>query len=199
MARFRVCGSIAALQVARTYMNDDPSGRKAGETVLLIVRQSYEPRTFTNHFEKWDPDFTMSNTSYEDHKSVLLTESRASAGQGSARRSRFKKTGQPEDELSDEQFELLFKMSRRKFSELPTWKKNGITQKSRRVKDSNGRSVPQPSSNVSAASPAATEGGFPIQVRSQTIEEEPIRLDSADSRHSDGRDSMASFANTTSF
>lgn len=68
-----------ALEVATRFIEKDPSGRKVDSTVLLQVKQGYEPSTFTTLFNGWNPDLWSSIPSYADY--VKLVNSGASSGQ----------------------------------------------------------------------------------------------------------------------
>uniref|UniRef100_A0A8C3VY95 Villin-1 n=1 Tax=Catagonus wagneri TaxID=51154 RepID=A0A8C3VY95_9CETA len=60
----------AAAITAQEYLKTHPSGRDP-ETPIIVVKQGYEPPTFTGWFLAWDP-FKWSNTkSYEDLKAEL--------------------------------------------------------------------------------------------------------------------------------
>ena len=43
-----------SVEIAQNYLRTDPSGRDAG-TPILMVKQGYEPPTFTGFFGVWDP------------------------------------------------------------------------------------------------------------------------------------------------
>eukprot|EP00731_Ephydatia_muelleri_P020263 Em0012g1088a len=68
-----------ALEVATRFIEKDPSGRKVDSTLLLQVKQGYEPSTFTTLFNGWNPDLWSSIPSYADY--VKLVNSGASSGQ----------------------------------------------------------------------------------------------------------------------
>ena len=38
------------------YVSSDPSGRTLEDTVVIQVKQGYEPLNFTGHFQAWDRD-----------------------------------------------------------------------------------------------------------------------------------------------
>ena len=38
------------------YVSSDPSGRTLEDTVIIQVKQGYEPLNFTGHFQAWDRD-----------------------------------------------------------------------------------------------------------------------------------------------
>ena len=40
----------------QTYINSDPTGRTADNTLIIVVRQGCEPPSFTGHFVPWDAD-----------------------------------------------------------------------------------------------------------------------------------------------
>ena len=37
-------------------MRSDPSGRTLDDTMIIQVKQGYEPLNFTGHFQAWDRD-----------------------------------------------------------------------------------------------------------------------------------------------
>lgn len=38
------------------YVKSDPSGRTLEDTMIIQVKQGYEPLNFTGHFQAWDRD-----------------------------------------------------------------------------------------------------------------------------------------------
>ena len=40
----------------KDYVRSDPSGRTLDDTLIIQVKQGYEPLNFTGHFQAWDRD-----------------------------------------------------------------------------------------------------------------------------------------------
>ena len=38
------------------YIRTDPAGRSEDNTLVLTVKQGFEPTSFTGHFHGWDPE-----------------------------------------------------------------------------------------------------------------------------------------------
>ena len=38
------------------YIRTDPAGRNEDNTLILTVKQGFEPTSFTGHFHGWDPE-----------------------------------------------------------------------------------------------------------------------------------------------
>merc|ERR1712113_1331770 len=53
-------------KTAYTYINSDPTGHTAENTLIIVVRQGFEPPTFTGHFVPWDADKWNSGKTYAD-------------------------------------------------------------------------------------------------------------------------------------
>uniref|UniRef100_A0A5G2QPM5 Villin-1 n=1 Tax=Sus scrofa TaxID=9823 RepID=A0A5G2QPM5_PIG len=60
----------AAAVTAQEYLKTHPSGRDP-ETPIIVVKQGYEPPTFTGWFLAWDPFKWSDSKSYEDLKAEL--------------------------------------------------------------------------------------------------------------------------------
>lgn len=143
-----------ALVTSQEYLRTHPSGRDL-ETPILILKQGFEPPTFTGWFLAWDPQKWSGGKSYEQLKSELgdaasitqLTTDMSKASVAPAPSS-FKcyppeklvnrqKHELPEDVdpackenyLSDQDFADVFGISRGEFSAMPGWKQ--ITLKKR--------------------------------------------------------------------
>lgn len=67
------------LEVAMKYLERDPSGRQVDSTLLLQVKQGFEPTPFTCHFFGWNPDLWASIPNYADY--VKLVSSGVTSGQ----------------------------------------------------------------------------------------------------------------------
>lgn len=45
-----------ALKTSYSYLNSDPTGRNESNTMIIVVKQCFEPPQFTGHFHPWDTD-----------------------------------------------------------------------------------------------------------------------------------------------
>uniref|UniRef100_A0A4W4FRB9 Villin-1 n=1 Tax=Electrophorus electricus TaxID=8005 RepID=A0A4W4FRB9_ELEEL len=59
-----------AVTTAQEYLKTHPAGRDS-DTPILVVKQSFEPPTFTGWFHAWDPHMWNDGKSYEQLKSEL--------------------------------------------------------------------------------------------------------------------------------
>lgn len=57
--------------VAMDYVSSDPSGRTLEDTVIIQVKQGYEPLNFTGHFQAWDRDKWSEGRTYEEMKNEM--------------------------------------------------------------------------------------------------------------------------------
>ncbi|NXW40621.1 VILI protein, partial [Nyctiprogne leucopyga] len=64
----------AAAVMAQEYLRSDPSGRDL-DTPIIVVKQGYEPPTFTGWFLAWDPLNWADKKSYEELRAELGDES----------------------------------------------------------------------------------------------------------------------------
>ncbi|NWQ80340.1 VILI protein, partial [Columbina picui] len=141
----------AAAVMAQEYLRSHPSGRDL-DTPIIVVKQGYEPPTFTGWFLAWDPLIWDDKKSYEELKAELGDES--SLGQLTSvltsREEVFTATTTllPEkleifpldvlvntsaedlprgvDPSRKEDFQAVFGMSRSAFGNLPLWKQQKL-------------------------------------------------------------------------
>ncbi|KJE93069.1 villin [Capsaspora owczarzaki ATCC 30864] len=137
-----------AVRTATEYITTDPAGRDK-DTPINVVKQGYEPPSFTAYFGAWDADKWSNGLTYEQLKAQIGSSGPTS---GAALLSSVDKSGPvtkfytfaqltthpiPEDVdkaererwLSDADFKTVFKMSREEFSKLPAWKKTDTKKK----------------------------------------------------------------------
>ncbi|KGL77756.1 Villin-1 [Tinamus guttatus] len=63
----------SAAVMAQEYLRSDPSGRDL-QTPIIVVKQGYEPPTFTGWFVAWDPLKWTDKKSYEELKAELAND-----------------------------------------------------------------------------------------------------------------------------
>lgn len=52
-------------------MKTDPTGRSEKDTIILQIKQGYEPPSFTGQFVGWDPKRFTSGANYDELKSAV--------------------------------------------------------------------------------------------------------------------------------
>lgn len=60
-----------SVTVAMDYVRSDPTGRTLEDTIIIQVKQGYEPLNFTGHFHGWDRDKWSEGKTYEEMKREL--------------------------------------------------------------------------------------------------------------------------------
>ncbi|XP_062058075.1 advillin [Lepus europaeus] len=138
-----------ALLTAQEYLRTHPSGR-AADTPILVIKQGFEPPTFTGWFLAWDPHVWSAGKSYEQLKDELGDASailRITADMKNATLSLSSEDTEPkyypievllkkqdqelpedvnpakkENYLSDQDFVSVFGIPRGQFAALPGWK-----------------------------------------------------------------------------
>ncbi|XP_026857817.2 advillin isoform X2 [Electrophorus electricus] len=134
------------------YLRTHPGSRDC-DTPILLVKQGFEPPTFTGWFTAWDPTKWSGGKSYEQLKEELgdvtsLKKITTNANQASLEKKTYqpyppemlvnKQAGQlpagvdpaqKEKYLSDANFQDLFGMSKDGFFSLPQWKQVNIKKK----------------------------------------------------------------------
>ncbi|CAL8087238.1 unnamed protein product [Orchesella dallaii] len=140
-----------AVALGHDYLRADPAGRDK-DTALLIVKQGYEPPTFTGFFGAWDRSLWSGNKSYDELKNELRAEqpplSAATVSivhtNGVDYESSTKypldvlqekdteklpadvNPALKEVHLNEDDFEAIFKMDYKAFSGLPQWKRQQL-------------------------------------------------------------------------
>ncbi|XP_059152876.1 advillin-like isoform X2 [Physella acuta] len=134
-----------SLQIALDYIKHDPMGRNDETTVILQVKQGFEPPSFTGIFLGWDPEKWSQGKSFEDLKRELGEENLpitfvrdeiASYDQKFTYADLLKKTppkgvdlSRKERHLTEEEFSQIFKMTRLQFEQLREWKQLELKKK----------------------------------------------------------------------
>jgi len=143
-----------AMNLAKTYVDEDPTGRKSADTSFMVIKQSFEPPNFTCHFMAWDDSKWRGGKTYEEMKAEISTSNPGEALLATsmdAEMEKFAPGGMilpyaqllgsdlpaeidqtaKEDHLSPEDFMQHFKMDRAKWDGLPKWKKIGLKKKAK--------------------------------------------------------------------
>lgn len=143
----------AAMETALKYVETDTSGRDKDSTVVLNVKQGYEPPNFTCHFTGWDIHKWSSGKTYEELKAEAMksnpsgdlgsmgpTSVSAALDSFSGATYTFEQlTGgslpegvdptKKEQYLNDADFQKYMGMSKAEFNAMPAWKGNNIKKK----------------------------------------------------------------------
>ncbi|XP_041362840.1 advillin-like [Gigantopelta aegis] len=134
-----------SLTTAMEYLKTDPAGRSVDTTLIMQVKQGFEPPNFTGHFHAWDPERWSHGKSYEEIKKEHADEN---VGVTSVQEelSYYNKTYSYEElrqklppkgvdatckekYLSDEEFEKVFNMTKSEFYKKPKWKQIQMRKK----------------------------------------------------------------------
>jgi len=134
-----------SMKLAAEYLRTDAAGRSPDETPVLVVKQGYEPPTFTGHFAGWDPSKWSRGKSYEELKREFGEANTKAASVKEAMKIYDKKypfetlVGKDlpegvdpvnrENNLLDSDFDKHFGMSRAEYAKLPQWKKTDLKKK----------------------------------------------------------------------
>ncbi|KAK7483760.1 hypothetical protein BaRGS_00024976, partial [Batillaria attramentaria] len=134
-----------ALQTAMEYIRTDPAGRNEDNTLILTIKQGFEPPSFTAHFHGWDPEKWSEGKTYEDLKRELGQESVAvtsvkeelanyykSHSYEELRKKILPKGVDPtckERYLTEEEFQKVFGMTRTDYQNLKEWKQVQLKKK----------------------------------------------------------------------
>ncbi|XP_022538340.2 advillin [Astyanax mexicanus] len=137
------------------YLRTHPGARDC-DTPILLVKQGFEPPTFTGWFTAWDPTKWSDGKTYEQLKEELgevtsleiVTEMKVN--QVSEENKTYQlfpfedlinknadelpkgvNPSEREKHLSDEDFQFIFGMSKNEFSSLPQWKQLNIKKKNK--------------------------------------------------------------------
>lgn len=132
----------AALETAIKYVEQNDDGRSK-DTPIYRLNSGFEPPNFTAHFLGWDPVLAKSNEDPYERKLREANGGKAPALQSaSAALADYSKKysyedlknknipstvdqGNLENYLTDDDFQKVFKMSRKDFDAQPKWKKDG--------------------------------------------------------------------------
>ncbi|ESO84882.1 hypothetical protein LOTGIDRAFT_221805 [Lottia gigantea] len=132
----------ASLTAALEYIRTDPAGRTSDNTQIVQIKQGFEPPNFTGHFHAWDPEKWSHGKTYEELKKELgeenvatttVEEELANFSKAYSYDELLKRTPPPgvdptekEAHLSDDDFKLVFKMSREEYLAKPQWKRTAM-------------------------------------------------------------------------
>lgn len=131
-----------ASRVAYNYLLSDPTGRTPDNTLIIVVRQGSEPPQFTGCFHGWDSNRWAEGKTFKE----LVGEVGKENSGVSHLKDEVKKYHQfytldvlqrkvppegidvteKEMYLSDEDFEMVFRMSKEEYDKLPAWKRNNL-------------------------------------------------------------------------
>ncbi|XP_067673342.1 advillin-like [Haliotis asinina] len=127
-----------SLSTAMEYIRTDPAGRTPDNTLIMQIKQGFEPLHFTGHFHAWDPDKWSYGKSYEDMKRELGRENVAATRvqeelacydqtytyEELTRRlvPRGVDVTNKEKYLSDEEFKKIFKITKHDYLSKPKWR-----------------------------------------------------------------------------
>ncbi|XP_068416472.1 advillin isoform X2 [Eschrichtius robustus] len=136
----------SALATAQEYLRTHPSGRDTG-TPILIIKQGFEPPTFTGWFLAWDPHIWSAGKSYEQLKEELGDAAAITRITADMRDTTLSLNSEPkyypvevllknqsqelpedvnpakkENYLSEQDFVAVFGITRGQFAALPGWK-----------------------------------------------------------------------------
>ncbi|KAL8612459.1 hypothetical protein ACOMHN_058587 [Nucella lapillus] len=134
-----------ALTTAMEYIRTDPAGRNEDNTLILTVKQGFEPTSFTGHFHAWDPEKWSQGKTYEDLKRELGQENVAATSVKEElefyykthpvdvlRKRTLPKGVDPsckERYLSDPDFEAVFGIPRVDYQEMRPWRQVQLKKK----------------------------------------------------------------------
>jgi len=138
-----------SLATALEYIKTDPSGRTVQDTVIVQLKQGFEPPNFTAHFIAWDPEKWSNGKTYEQLKAEAMASGNTAALETSVEAALSKLTtsvyplsaliGQDipegvdptkkEQYLSNEEFQQVFGISKAEFNGMPAWKTVGLKKK----------------------------------------------------------------------
>ena len=131
-----------ALETAKEYIDTDPTDRTSEDTVIMVLKQGFEPTNFRCHFHAWDDEKWSNGMNYEELKAALGSEATTIVTADTALEAFSTNTKyshvdlqsnnipdtvdktKKEQYLADEEFEAVFKMERAVFNALPKWKQN---------------------------------------------------------------------------
>lgn len=133
-----------AMETAIEYIDSDPSDRTSQDTVIMTLKQGFEPPNFKCHFHAWDDNKWSQGLNWDQLKAQMESSGvAADVGPVSVTQAlqaystnvkysykQLKNNDLPDTVdltkkelyLEDEEFESVFKMSRAEFSALPKWK-----------------------------------------------------------------------------
>lgn len=146
-----------SMKLSTSYVDGDPSPRKAADTIITVIKQGNEPPNFTCHFLAWDDSKWRAGQTYEQQKAEMQAKNpSAAADLGGSLADQLAKyepggmivpyavlTGPPgqippevdktnkEQYLSNEEWDKYMGKPRDQYDAMPAWKKNGIKRKAK--------------------------------------------------------------------
>uniref|UniRef100_A0A8C1WLV1 Villin-1 n=1 Tax=Cyprinus carpio TaxID=7962 RepID=A0A8C1WLV1_CYPCA len=125
-----------AVVTAQEYLKSHPAGRDL-DTPILVVKQGFEPPTFTGWFHAWDPQKWSGGKSYDQLKAELGTATDLIEITVVEKLVNVQTEDLPdgvdptrkEDYLSNDDFKLIMGISRNDFYALPSWKQLNLKKK----------------------------------------------------------------------
>uniref|UniRef100_A0A8B9JLI3 Advillin n=1 Tax=Astyanax mexicanus TaxID=7994 RepID=A0A8B9JLI3_ASTMX len=115
------------------YLRTHPGARDC-DTPILLVKQGFEPPTFTGWFTAWDPtkwsEMKVNQVS-EENKTYQLFPFEDLINKNADELPKGVNPSEREKHLSDEDFQFIFGMSKNEFSSLPQWKQLNIKKKNK--------------------------------------------------------------------
>jgi len=138
-----------SLETALEYVKTDPSGRKVQDTIIVTVKQGFEPPSFTCNFFAWDSEKWSNGKTYEQLKAEAVASGDTSKLVGNVADALSKLTTatyslaqlqaaelpegvdatKKEQYLSAEEFQKVFGISKTEFNSLPGWKASALKKK----------------------------------------------------------------------
>ncbi|KAL8603877.1 hypothetical protein ACOMHN_049695 [Nucella lapillus] len=133
-----------ALTTALEYIRTDPAGRNEDNTLILHIKQGFEPPSFTGHFHGWDPEKWSQGKTYEDLKREMGEDDGVTSVKEELANyfkthpvEELRKTSVPkgvdpsckEKHLTDADFEEVFGMSRTDYLNLRPWRQIDLKKK----------------------------------------------------------------------
>jgi len=136
------CNEFEKQESAKTaykYLEADPTGRTSDNTMIIVVRQGFEPPQFTGAFLAWDNDKFAEGKTFEElmkevgqeNAGISLLEDEYNKYVSFYTLEELQRTVPPEGVdptkkemyLSDEDFQEVFGMTKEQYETYPEWKR----------------------------------------------------------------------------
>ncbi|XP_014672320.1 PREDICTED: advillin-like [Priapulus caudatus] len=135
-----------SLELVGRYVDTDPSSRKADDTVIVTVKQGFEPPSFTGHFHPWNSDLWSEGKSFlelkeefgKENLGIKFVEEELKVYNMSEHRYEDLVRNPPplgvdatkkESYLSDNEFKEIMQMTKEEFYKKPEWKRIDMKKK----------------------------------------------------------------------
>jgi len=131
-----------SMKTAYQYLNSDPTGRTPDNTLIVCIRQGYEPPQFTGCFHPWDAECWNNGKTFsemidevgKENAGINLLEDEAKKYTATYPLDVLQRKDAPEGVdvrkkemyLSDEDFQGVFGMTKDEFVLVPEWKRNNM-------------------------------------------------------------------------